>query len=180
MMIEMIPGSSLIIPGDPPPRANLKIDYKLKGMPTHRIKNVNLRKQKERWDASNAYNDTLALLLRSQRNKHGLPSIPEGWLVFVHMIMFFSFKKSDNPADLTRDIDNAEKGVFDAIQKSGVIADDKQIVFKLVGKQVTEKNPRLEILSIAGTQHWSDFGPWMDRNGRLATERVYRYRLEGV
>jgi len=151
-MIEVVKGT-ITIPGDPPSRANIQMDYRLKNVPLHKIKNKNLKAQKLKWLKTNEYKDHLAWIVQ----QHASCAIPKGHAVYVAMKMFFLYKKKGGIVqDLRKDIDNVEKLVNDALEKSGVIDDDKRICLKIVEKAVVKEHPRLEIYSIAGVENVSE------------------------
>ena len=165
-MIELLP-ETLVILGDCPSKANLSLDWKLKNVPSHKIKNPGLRGKKRRYEEICQYQDYLRLSCQSFKNKHRIPDIPAGDMVFISMILFFEYKKIAQkkhsglgPQDFSRDMDNAEKLIYDTLASAGLYSDDKVIVQKVVTKQITATKPRIEIVSLCHTKELSDFMKW--------------------
>jgi len=135
----------LIIPGQPLSRANISMDYRLAKVPFEKIRNPILAAKKLRWDKSNAWKDEIAWSLLAVTPK----IIPASKDMAVGIMMDMVFKYQSGEAHKLRaDMDNVEKGVYDAFESSGVIPDDKQIVQKWVRKRVDKKIPCLIIYSI--------------------------------
>lgn len=177
MIIELLP-KGLIIPGEPPSRANIGLDYKLKNVPAARIKNKGLRQKKERWDRTNLYKDQLAMLVKNQANLHGIQRAPRDALVWVNLVYYFHSVKHKNPAMLVKDSDNCMKLTKDAIAASGMIENDCQIVHEMITKQVSKEEPRLKILSIAVSDTWAHFDQWLAEQQRRLVNEVYEHILK--
>ena len=176
-MIELLP-ETLVILGDCPSKANLSLDWKLKNVPSFKIKNPGLRGKKKRYEEICQYQDYLRLTCQSFKNKHRIPDVPAGNMVFISMIIFFEYKKISQkkhsglgPQDFSRDMDNAEKLIYDTLATAGLYSDDKVIVQKVVTKQVTATKPRLEIVSLCHTASFSDFIKWQPHQFKKTLDR---------
>ena len=160
----------MVVPGEIPSRANIDLNYKLRNVPAHRITNAALRSKKLRWDSSNNWKDVASLLLRSHVAKYSGGAAPLGQSVAVAMRIVFPYQKAGEkkhlgklgPQHLKRDMDNVEKAIFDAVAGSLVIADDCQVIAKIVHKSITTdpKEARLEIWSIARVTTDDDLLQW--------------------
>jgi len=172
-MIELI-RVPVIIPGEPLSRANISLDYKLKNVPAEKINNPKLREKKKRWDATNSYKDLVVYTLMDYKNANRFQTIRLPYMVFVHLMLVFSFKKSNRPAELRKDLDNCEKLIWDALEASKLIEDDSQVCHKIVHKAVSPDKPRLEIYSIAASQDPANIPNWIrERASFLQTNRIY-------
>jgi len=181
MLIELFP-EPFIIEGDIPSRANIGMNWKLKNVPAEKIKNKNLRMAKQRLDNVYASKDYLVLMLKSYKSRNQIPDLPENSLIWICMNVYFKYKKAAKGAtetDLKKDLDNAEKWIFDSFTASGIIPDDKNIVMKLVGKQVSSTKPRIEIVSLVATNSWANLPKWMASAADRTTHRIFSHQLEG-
>ena len=68
MMIELLKGGPIIIPVEAVPKANITINYKIKNVPAHKLKNAGARKSKERFDNAMDIRDIMVLHLKSHKN----------------------------------------------------------------------------------------------------------------
>ena len=148
-MRELLP-KPIIIPGNPLSRANINLDYRLAKVPFHKIKNPTLAAKKLRWDKSNQWKDEIAWGIKAITPKI-VPASPDKGIGIL-MDMVFKYK-SGEAHKLRTDMDNVEKGIYDALEMSGIIPNDKQIIQKMIGKRVDVKVPRLVIYSIVEIHH---------------------------
>jgi len=176
MIIDLLKGKPLIIPGEPVAKANIQYP-RTKGMPANKIKNPRLRRAKEQWDMAMAAKDITILSLRSEINKRGWQKVDRNMRVWTSIVYFFEYKKSINEADLIKDVDNAEKLLADCIQESGIIPNDCQIVFRMLAKQVVKENPRIEIMSMAASDSWVHFMEWIKFSSDLTARRILEHQL---
>lgn len=178
MLRELI-DQILIYEAEIVPKANVQFHAASRGIPIEKLKNKRLADQKRRYMKAMQQKDEIALYLRSQANKHRNPmwECGEGWNVWISMIYFFEYQKSTNAALLKKDLDNCEKLVQDALTKSGVIHDDSQITYKMIGKQVTRGQPKLEIISIAVSDTFAHFDQWVALQAKHATTRLYEHQV---
>lgn len=178
-MIRELVTSLITIEGEPMPKGNIHINYKTKNIPAARLKNESARQAKARWDKSLQQKDFYTLSLKSYMNRAGIHPelILDDYQVWVSCIYYFQFQKSDNPALKKKDLDNCEKLFQDAMSASGIIKDDSQITFKMIGKQVTRTKPRIEILSIAISDSFAHFGEWASLQATNSTRRIYEHQI---
>jgi len=159
----------IIIPGQPLSRGNIALDYRLAKVPAHKINNPTLAAKKLRWDKNNAWKDEIAWTIKAARPQIASPDVGIG----ICMDVVFKYK-SGEAHDLCADLDNVEKCIYDAIEKSGIIPNDKQIIQKMIRKRVDKKYPRLIIYSILEVSQY-DFD-----NGILAPYWVEIIRKNAI
>lgn len=176
-MIKELVDQIIIYHGEIVPKANVPFHAGSKGIPLVKLKNKGLIANKKRYMKAMQQKDEIALMLRSASNKARLWDIDKKWNVWVSMIYFFEYKKSSNAAEMKKDTDNCEKLVNDALTASGVIHDDCQITYKMIGKQVTRDNPRLEIISIAVSDTFAHFHEWVSLQAKHSTARIYEHQI---
>lgn len=78
--------------------------------------------------------------LESQWSSYGLPTITGLVHVTVHQYLQHPLTSDANP-----DGDNVQSGAWDALQKAGVIANDRQVIGWAGSKQHDAERPRVEI-----------------------------------
>lgn len=176
-MLRELVDQIIIYHGDIVPKGNLGFHAASRGIPIEKLKNKRLADQKRRYMKAMTQKDEIALHLKSQANKIRHWECKPEWNVWINMIYFFEFQKSANAALLKKDLDNCEKLVQDALTKSEVIVDDCQVTFKLIGKQVTRQDPRLEILSITVSDTFAHFDQWVSLQAKNATRRIYEHQI---
>lgn len=144
-MIELLQ-RPVVIPGKVPSVANTHLNWRLLNVPLERLKNPATRAAKKRHDYMREWTDLAVFLLRQEAKARA----PAGTRVFVHAVVAFKpAKGNDNPAALSQDIDNPQKVILDAVQKAGVVENDKQITFLLVEKICAAGETQATVRSIA-------------------------------
>lgn len=138
----------LVIPGEPVTRVNRTIDYRVKNMHPSKIKNPRLAAAKRLWDESNCYRDVVMWTVKAFCRTHSIAPIPKDTGVLVDLTIYFK-AKNPNPATCRLDIDNILKLYLDAIEKSGLIQNDKQVTDLVVRKRVSPDKPCCVINRIA-------------------------------
>lgn len=176
-MIEMLT-HPLIIPVEAVPKANINIHYRLKNVPSHKIKNESNRKAKERWDRALNTSDFMRYTLESERNRRGFfHEVKRSDKVWLAVIYYFEYQKSINEAMLIKDTDNCDKLTRDVMAKAGYMPNDCQISFQMTGKQVVKESPKIEILSFTVSDSWQHFMDWSKNTAELCARRIYEHQI---
>lgn len=144
-MIELL-RRPVVVPGRVPSMVNIGMNWRVARIPTEKIKNPVTLKKKQSYDYAMEWRDLAVFLLRAE----GRAQAPAGTALFVHIVFAFKPAKGrDNPADLAQDIDNGQKCLLDAIQKSGIAFNDKQIITLFIEKVCAAGETQATVRSIA-------------------------------
>lgn len=155
-MLELL-RSPVIIAGRIPAMANIGGTWRVARIPLDKIKSPSTRQKKLAYDYAMTWRDGAVALLLASARARALP----GQAVFVHAVLEFKpAKGASNPADLKQDIDNPSKALLDAIQKAGIIANDKQVICLLLEKVCAEGTTRAVVRSITAG-HLRDKRRWL-------------------
>lgn len=144
-MIELL-RHPVTIPGKVPSMANIHLNWRMVNVPIERIKNPATLSARRAYDYAISWRDQAVFLLRAEAQARA----PDGTAVFIHVHLAFKpAKGKDNPAALPQDVDNPAKAVLDAIQKAGIVANDKQTIFLLLEKACAAGETKATVRSIA-------------------------------
>ena len=147
-MIELLK-RPVVIPGKVPSMVNIGMNWRVARIPTEKIKNPVTLKKKQTYDYAMGWRDLAVFLLHAEAKAQA----PAGTAVFVHVVFAFKPAKGrDNAADLAQDIDNGQKCLLDAIQKSGLVANDKQIVTLFIEKVCAAAETQATVRSVAAAR----------------------------
>lgn len=160
-MLELL-REPIVLPYEPPSKANIAFDYRLKNVPAHLIRNKGLAAKKRRLDMCNTYKDVLAYTVKAKCTWKVLRCAK----VAIHLSFYFapkSKKKPElNPALLKKDCDNVEKLVWDALEAAGLFeGGDHQVCHHITDKYIDADLPRLVIHSIAVIEKPADLVDWL-------------------
>lgn len=126
--------------------ANIGLNWRVAKIPLERIRNPTTRAKKVSYEYSMSWRDQAVFLLRAEAKAQAA----EGTAVFIHALLEFKpAKGNDNPAGLAQDVDNPSKAILDAIQKAGIVANDKQVICLLLEKAVAAGTTQVTVRSIA-------------------------------
>lgn len=126
--------------------ANIHLNWRMLKVPLERIKNPSTRSSRIAYDYAMSWRDQAMFLLRAAAKGQA----PAGVSVFIHIELFFKpAKDKDNPADLAQDVDNPSKALLDAIQKAGLVVNDKQVTCLVMEKACAAAETHVMIRSIA-------------------------------
>lgn len=143
-MIELL-RHPVVIHGKVPSMANIHLNWRMLKVPLERLKNPATRSARIAYDYAMSWRDQAVFGLRSEAKAQA----PVGTAVFIHVLLAFKPAKGrDNPADLSQDVDNPSKAILDAIQKAGIVANDKQAIFLLLEKVCAAGETQATIRSI--------------------------------
>jgi Holliday junction resolvase RusA-like endonuclease len=170
MIRELLP-HKVVIPGDAPSRANLNLNYKLKGVPAHKIRNKSQASAKRRFDHIMACKDAVSIIIRNEANKAKIRPARELEKIFVALVLYFKAKDPDE-TKLRKDGDNAQKWILDSLTQSLLIPDDKNIVCTILLKRVDFKNPRIEILRLSASDNLDDIPAWVTETAKLIPKSI--------
>lgn len=160
-MIELIdPHNPIWIPGQPIPKANIELDYRVRNIPALSIRNPRLQRKKMRYDLAMVQKDMIALIIKKYAAEKRFMVDPSHTNVFISARLVFHSKTQTDPAKLKIDLDNCEKLFYDGIQASGLVKNDCQITGKLILKCVTSGQPGFGIHSIAFANSIQEVGRW--------------------
>lgn len=163
-MIELIQiNNPIVVIGNPIPKGNTTIDYRLKNVPAEKIKNLTMRQKKKRWDDMLRYQSRVAYACRMYAKRVGWVTPDKTANIAIAVEYRFECTKYKNPAFVKTDLENAQKLIGDAIEDSGIILNDKQICFQLLEKTAVEKGKgAVVIYSLAVLENGRlDFDKWL-------------------
>lgn len=143
-VIELLK-APVVIPGRVPSMSNIAVNFRTLKMPLEAIKNPRTRMARIAYDQAGAWKANAAALILAGAKLRA----PGGTAVFVYArLALHSAPKQRDPTKLLQDVDNPSKAIMDSLQRSGVIANDRQVVCLLLDKACGGHQPAVTLVSV--------------------------------
>lgn len=147
-MIELL-SHPVVIPGKVPSISNISVNFRMLKVPLERIKNARTRNARMAYDQASAWKEAASWQLRAAARSRA----PAGTAVFVFArLAFKSALGMTEPTRILNDVDNPSKALLDALQRSSVIANDRQVLLLVLDKVCGGAEPGTHVISVCAAR----------------------------